>query len=159
MIVADRIGVMNAGKLAQVAPPAEIYERPGSRWVADFLGEVTLIEGKLAPGGTLIDSALGRLKVTADPALRTEGRVWLAIRPEKLRIGTERPDGEVNALAGTVYEIGYRGDMSLYKVRLADRSLMKVVLANTTLGGRAPFDVNDLVWLSWPAEAGVVLTQ
>jgi len=159
MIVADRIAVMNAGRLAQVAPPAEIYERPNSRWVADFLGDVTLIEGKLAPGATLIDSALGQLKVAADPAHAPGARVWLALRPEKLRIGSERPAGEVNALAGTVSEIGYRGDMSLYKVRLADRSLMKVMLANTMLGGRAPYDVNDLVWLSWPAEAGVVLTR
>jgi putrescine transport system ATP-binding protein len=159
MIVADRIAVMNAGRLAQVARPAEIYERPNSRWVADFLGEVTLIEGRLAPGGTLIDSSLGQLKVAADPAVTPESGVWLALRPEKLRIDTERPAGEVNALAGTVFEIGYRGDISLYKVRLADRSLMKVVLANTTLGGRAPFDVNDLVWLSWPAEAGVVLSR
>jgi putrescine transport system ATP-binding protein len=159
MIVADRIAVMNAGRLAQVAPPAEIYERPNSRWVADFLGDVTLIEGKLAPGGTLIDSALGQLKVAFDPGLAPGARVWLVLRPEKLRIGSERPAGDVNALAGTVSEIAYRGGMSLYKVRLADRSLMKVVLANTTPGGRAPFDVDDLVWLSWPAEATVVLTR
>jgi len=159
MIVADRIAVMNQGRLAQVAPPAEIYERPHSRWVADFLGEVTLIEARLGPGGTVVDSALGNLRVAADPALKPGAKVWLALRPEKLRIGSDRPAGEVNALAGTVYEIGYRGDMSLYKVRLADRSLMKVVLANTSLSGRAPFDVDDLVWLSWPAEAGVVLTQ
>ncbi len=159
MIVADRIAVMNAGRLAQVAPPAEIYERPNSRWVADFLGDVTLIEGKLAPGGTLIETALGQLKVAVEPAPAPGTRAWLALRPEKLRIDTERPAGDVNALAGTVFEIGYRGDMSLYKVRLADRSLMKVVLANTMLGGRAPFDVNDLDWLSWPAEAGMVLSQ
>jgi putrescine transport system ATP-binding protein len=159
MIVADRIAVMNAGRLAQVAPPAEIYERPNSRWVADFLGDVTLIEGKLAPGGTLIDSALGQLKVAFDPGLAPGARVWLVLRPEKLRIGSERPAGDVNALAGTVSEIAYRGGMSLYKIRLADRSLMKVVLANTTPGGRAPFDVDDLVWLSWPAEATVVLTR
>jgi len=159
MIVADRIAVMNAGRLAQVASPAEIYERPNSRWIADFLGEVTLIEGKLSPGGTLIDSALGRLKVAADPALASGVRVWLVLRPEKLRIGSERPADDVNALAGTVSEIAYRGGMSLYKVRLADRSLMKVMLTNTTRGGRTLYDVNDLVWLSWPAEAGVVLTR
>jgi putrescine transport system ATP-binding protein len=159
MIVGDRIAVMNAGRLAQVAPPADIYERPNSRWVADFLGDVTLVEGKLGPGGTLIDSALGQIRVATTTGLASGARVWLALRPEKLRIGGERPAGDVNALAGTVSEIGYRGDMSLYKVRLADRSLMKVVLANTALGGRAPFDVDDLVWLSWPAEAGVVLTR
>jgi putrescine transport system ATP-binding protein len=60
-----------------------------------------------------------------------------------------------NALAGTVFEIGYRGDVSLYKVRMADRSLIKVALANA--GGRPPFAINDLVWVSWPPDAGVVL--
>src|SRR3972149_6811511 len=67
--------------------------------------------------------------------------------------------GELNTIAGTVFEIGYRGDMSIYKVRLADRSLMKVALANTSANGQAPFGIDDLVWLSWPPEAGVVLTR
>ena len=61
--------------------------------------------------------------------------------------------------AGTVAEIGYRGDVSIYKVRLADRSLMKVALRQYRRARHAAFAVNDLVWLSWPAEAGVVLTD
>jgi putrescine transport system ATP-binding protein len=158
MIVADRIAVMNAGRLVQVDAPAEIYERPNSRWVADFLGEVTLIEGYLNEDGMLA-TRLGPLRV-AGVAAKTNQKVWLALRPEKLRISTERPsvDGG-NAAAGIVTEIGYRGDVSVYKMRLADRSLMKVALANTAACGKPAFAVKDLVWLSWPAEAGVLLTE
>jgi putrescine transport system ATP-binding protein len=153
MIVADRIAVMNEGRLAQVAAPAEIYERPNSRWIADFIGEVTLIEGRLTEEGTL-QTALGPLRV-AGGGVAGDKR-WLALRPEKLQMSAEKPaaDGR-NALSGTVAEIGYRGDTSIYKVRLADRTLMKVALANSA--GRPPFAVDDLVWVAWAPEAGVLL--
>lgn len=154
MIVADRIAVMDHGKLMQVAAPEDIYERPASCWVADFIGEVTMIEGTLSQPDTLA-SALGPLRVK-ESAAKVGDKVFLALRPEKIRLSAARPpDGALNALAGTVYEIGYRGDMSIYKVRMADRALMKVALANT--GGPPPFAVNDVVWLSWPPAAGVVL--
>jgi putrescine transport system ATP-binding protein len=161
MIVADRIAVMDHGRLMQVAPPAEIYERPNSRWVADFIGEVSMIEGRLGQsGGSVLDCGLGRLRIASDSSAKPGDTVWLALRPEKLHIGAERPaGGALNAVAGTVFEIGYRGDMSIYKVRLADRSLMKVTLANTSARDKAQFSVDDLVWLSWPPEAGVVLTR
>jgi putrescine transport system ATP-binding protein len=159
MIVADRIAVMNHGKLVQVAAPADIYERPNSRWVADFIGEVTLIEGRLGEGGALT-TALGELRVAAAAAkagdTKPDDTIWLALRPEKLRMNAEKPTADArNAVSGTVAEIGYRGDVSIYQVRLADRSLMKVALANSD--GRPPFAVDDLVWVSWPQQAGVVL--
>jgi putrescine transport system ATP-binding protein len=153
MIVADRIALMNEGRLIQVGPPADIYERPQSRWVADFVGQVTLIEGRLEQGG-MLTTALGQVQ-TAD-ASGAGGKVWLALRPEKLAMSAQRPTPDYrNALAGTVFEIGYRGDVSLYKVRMADRSLIKVALANA--GRRPPFAINDLVWVSWPPDAGVML--
>jgi putrescine transport system ATP-binding protein len=156
MIVADRIAVMNRGRLAQVAEPAEIYERPNSRWVADFLGEVTLIEGYWNEDGTLA-TRLGPLRVGVGAAKKND-KLWLALRPEKLRMSAERPAAEgLNVAAGIVFEVGYRGDVSLYKVQLADRSLMKVALANTSARGKAQFAVKDAVWLSWPHDAGVLL--
>jgi putrescine transport system ATP-binding protein len=155
MIVSDRIAVMDRGRLAQVAPPADIYERPNSRWVADFLGEVTLIEGRRDDDGTLA-TGLGPLRIPAGG--KTGATLWLALRPEKLRMSAAKPAaGGGNAVAGTVFEIGYRGDVSLYKLRLADRSLMKVALANS--GGRPPFAVDDRVWVSWTPEAGVLLEE
>ena len=157
MIVADRIAVMNQGRLMQVATPAEIYERPNSRWVADFIGEVTIVEGRAAAPGT-IDSAVGSLSVAGRDA-GTGDAVWLALRPEKITIGTQKPKSGVNAVAGTIFEIGYRGEMSAYKVRLADGSLMKVSIANVDARGRTPFAEGDSVWLSWPPDAGIVLTS
>jgi len=157
MIVADRIAVMDRGRLMQVAKPADIYERPNSRWVADFIGEVTLIEGRTA-GPAVIDTPLGPLHV-ADGEAASGATVWLALRPEKIAMTAARPPDAVNAVPGTVSEIGYRGDTSLYKVRLADRSLMKVLRANGGPRGAPAFAVDDLVWLSWPAQASVVLAR
>ena len=104
-----------------------------------------------------MQTMIGQLRV-ADTGAALGETVWLALRPEKVRIGGERPAGEVNAVAGTLHETGYRGDMSLYKVRLADRSLMKIAVANTGQGQRR-FAAGELVWLSWPADAGVVLRR
>ena len=157
MIVADRIAVMDRGRLMQVAPPAEIYERPNCRWVADFIGEVTLIEGRMVAVDA-IGTALGQLRVADAGATKTGEAAWLALRPEKIGMSAARPDGDLNAVAGTVFEIGYRGDMSIYKIRLADRSHMKVALANKSPRDTARFMVDDLVWLSWRPDAGVVLT-
>src|SRR5262249_42530737 len=119
MIVADRIAVMNQGRLIQVAGPAAIYERPNSRWVAEFIGEATMIAGRMSAGGG-IETALGQLRVTDSGAAAAGDAVSLALRPEKIAISAQRPASVANAVAGTVSEIGYRGGMSVYKVRLAD---------------------------------------
>ena len=74
-------------------------------------------------------------------------------------MAAERPKGDFNAVSGTVCEIGYRGDVSIYKILLSDRSVMKVAFTNVSARSGAPFSLNDLVWLSWPPEAGVVLTE
>lgn len=158
MVVADRIAVMDRGRLMQVARPVEIYERPNSRWVADFIGEVTIIEGRRSTNGT-IDSALGQLRVGDTDTTKAGTSVWLALRPEKISMSAERPAGELNAVAGTVSEIAYRGDISIYKIRLADRSLMKIARANVMNRGEAAYAAGDTVWASWPQEAGVVLTR
>jgi putrescine transport system ATP-binding protein len=156
MTVADRIAVMDRGRLAQVGPPAQVYERPASRWVADFIGEVTLIEGRFSAPG-IMQTLIGQVRV-ADAGVPLGETVWLGLRPEKVSIGGGKPAGDVNAVAGTLHEAGYRGDMSIYKVRLGDRSLMKVAVANTGTHQR-DFSPGDVVWLSWPADAGMVLTQ
>jgi putrescine transport system ATP-binding protein len=155
MTLADRIAVMNAGKLAQVGDPVEIYEKPNSRWVADFIGDVSLIEGRVGEGGTL-DTPVGKLKVS-HPGASPGATVWLALRPEKIGLSRERPAGAANAVSGGIAEIGYRGDRSLYNVRLADGTLLRAALPNT--GPRVDVSIGDAVWLFWGPHAGVVLTQ
>jgi putrescine transport system ATP-binding protein len=164
MTVADRIGVMDRGRLMQVATPAEVYEQPNSRWVADFIGDVNLIEGSIVAAGTeatmIASEAAGNVRAAAAPDARSGAAVCIALRPEKLRITRDRPvDSAVNCVSGTVLDIGYLGDLSIYKVRLDSGFVMKAVAANVTRLVERPIDWRNRVWLSWAPEAGVVLTR
>jgi putrescine transport system ATP-binding protein len=169
MTVAHRIAVMDRGEIVQVATPAEIYEQPKSRWVAAFIGDVNLIEGGVVEtnaAGAVIEDGGGRRYRVADAAGASVGaRVAIALRPEKLRIaGTlaaaamAAVDGE-NAVRGRVWDIGYLGDVSIYKVRLADGTQMKASVANVTRFVERPIGWDDEVVLSWPPSAAVLLTR
>jgi putrescine transport system ATP-binding protein len=164
MTVADRIGVMNHGQLIQVATPPEMYELPNSRWVADFIGDVNLIEGRVVEAGesgTVIASAMaGRLRGLACAVAKPGDTVWVALRPEKVRIARDPPaKPEENCVAGTVDNIGYLGDLSIYKVRLDNGFVMKAAVANVTRLVERSIGWDDRVWLSWAPEAATVLTQ
>jgi len=161
MIVADRIGVMNQGRLMQVAPSAEIYEQPNSRWVADFVGDINLFEGRLSDDGMSVEgSTTGRLRVTATIEAAPGALVWIAVRPEKLRLTPEPPSDEIeNVVPGTVIDIGYLGDLSIYKLRIADGSNLKAAVVNTGRRPERAIGCNDRVWVSFPPEAAIVLTR
>ncbi len=164
MTVADRIGVMDQGRLIQVATPPEIYEQPNSRWVADFIGDVNLIEGRVVETGagtsTIMSQNAGELRAAAATAVRPGDTVWVAVRPEKVRIAHAPPAGaRANCVAGQVWDIGYLGDVSIYKVRLDNGHVMKAAAANMTRLIERPFGWNERVWLSWAPDAGVVLAR
>ena len=161
MTVADRIAVMNHGKLAQVGAPVEIYERPNSRWVAGFVGDVNLIEGRATavyPSFVMVEREGMRLRVAHAPV--EPGPIAVALRPEKIRVSYSVPDGAFeNGAAGTVTDIGYLGTVSLYKVRLDDGLVLKAAVMNEQREAARTIHVNDRVWLSWTPEAGVLLTE
>jgi putrescine transport system ATP-binding protein len=166
MSVADRIGVMNQGRLAQVATPSEIYEQPNSRWVADFIGDVNLIEGRVVSCGSgrieieIECDAGGRIAVSsfADVALGTA--VCVALRPEKMTIEAQQPKTvKENCFAGQVVDVGYLGGLSIYRVRLDSGTDIKVTAANRSRPLERMIGAGDQAWLSWPAEAGLVLQQ
>jgi putrescine transport system ATP-binding protein len=165
MTMADRIAAMDLGRLAQVAPPAEIYEQPASRYVAGFVGDVNLIEAKVAATTanetTLICGALPfPIRVGQKVTARAGETVWLALRPEKMRISLEAPaDGSANCATGVVFDIAYLGDFSVYHVRLADGTLLKAAQPNLTRLIERPIGWDDKVFLSWMPDAGVVLTR
>ena len=121
MTVADRIAVMDRGRLMQVAPPAAIYEQPNSRWVADFIGDINVFEGRLGADRLQCrGDARGRLRVASQSGRRARRDVCVAVRPEKVRIIREpQLPGADNCVAGTIVDIGYLGDTSIYKVQLA----------------------------------------
>jgi putrescine transport system ATP-binding protein len=164
MTVADRIGVMDHGRLIQVATPTEIYERPNSRWVADFIGDVNLIEGRVADAGAsatvIASAATGPLRGFGCADAKPGDTVWVALRPEKIRIGREPPPstGE-NCAVGRVENIAYLGDLSVYKVRLDTGLVLKATVANVTRLVERPIDWDDRVWLTWAPDAAMVLTR
>ena len=163
MTVADRIAVMNLGRLMQVATPPELYEQPNSRWVADFVGDVNLIEGRVVEAGstaTVIESAtVGRMRAGAAQGAKPGDMVSIALRPEKVRLLRAKPDTTENCASGAVRDIAYLGDLSVYKVALDNGFVMQAATANLTRLIERPISWEDHVWLAWDASAGIVLTQ
>jgi putrescine transport system ATP-binding protein len=165
MTVADRIAVMDRGRLMQVAPPAEIYEQPNSRWVADFIGDINLFEGRVgAAAGTIDGTALGRLRVRGKIGAEANATVWVAVRPEKIRLvpcarePAQRADAE-NSVLATVIDIGYLGDLSVYKLRTEAGVPLQAAIANIGPPTARGIGWNDKVWLSFAPEAAIVLTR
>jgi putrescine transport system ATP-binding protein len=159
MTVADRIAVMDRGRLVQVAPPAEIYERPRSRWVADFIGDINLFQGRLGDDRLSVEGTpAGNLRAASKPDADPGAVVWFAVRPEKVRISREAPVPEVaNCTSATVVDIGFLGGMSIYKLRIRDGSTVRAAFANAG-GVERPIGLDEQVWLSFPPEAATVLS-
>jgi len=162
MTVASRVAVMDEGRLIQVATPDRIYESPANVYVADFIGDVNIIEGRATPGEDdtyAIDWAEGEVPLQATSATRFDkGQTcYLAIRPEKVTISTDRPEGAVNAVQGKVLDIAYLGNLSTYHVELPSGMVIKAQTANTRRISRRSFTWEDPVWLSWTVTGGVLL--
>ena len=164
MTVADRIAVMDKGEIVQVAAPSEIYERPKSRWVAGFIGDVNLIEGGVVEAngaGAVIEDGGGRRFRGRRGRRRrggSEGRDRAAAgEAAHRRRGVRR--GRCQCVRGRVVDIGYLGDKSVYKVGLADGTQMKASVANVTRIVERPISWDDEVLLSWSPSAAVLLTR
>src|SRR5215213_9808718 len=164
MTLASRIGVMNQGAIAQVGTPHEIYEFPATRYVADFIGNVNLFEGRIVedePDHVVIDSAeLGApIYIGHGVSAAPDALVWTAVRPEKMQLTRERPESRFNAVAGVIKEIAYVGDMSIYLVQIATGKTVRVTQPNIFRQAEDCFTWEDSVWLSWHESSAVVVTQ
>jgi putrescine transport system ATP-binding protein len=157
---------MNHGKIVQVGTPAEIYEQPNSKYVADFIGNINLLEGKItdtAAGTVRLESTGTGATVVVAQDLQS-GAVgdiaWFAVRPEKIGVSLSPPaDTAANAVEGQVWDIGYLGDISVYHVRLASGATIKATVTNATRLVERPITWEDKVWLTWSRDSGVVLTS
>ncbi len=162
MTVASRVAVMDNGRMIQVDTPDKIYEMPNSVYVADFIGDVNIIEGAVAAQNgdkAAIAWAEGQPPINATPAssLSVGTKVHFAIRPEKVAIASEKPEGRANVIAGKVHDIAYLGNISTYKVELAGGQMIKAQVANERRLSRRNITWEDDVWLSFTDTAGVVL--
>ena len=163
MALATRIAVMDCGRVVQVGTPAEIYEFPQSRFVADFVGTTNLFEGQVgdrAAGLTRVSCAETGCDLLVDAGGRFAPgqRVWVALRPEKIRL-SKQPSAApgVNQLKGMVWELGYLGNRSTYQIKTTTGKLVTVFAQNERRTAEWSIDWSDEVYVSWPADAAVLL--
>lgn len=159
MTMASRIGVMNAGKLAQVATPRELYEAPRSRWIAEFVGDINLFEAesRLRDGHRLVIGTrdAGAL-VVAEPRQPVGERFSVAIRPEKVKLSRRGPVSEaghetaINRLDGVIADICYLGGSTTYKVKLDSGGMVQASVANSARLDVDAYSLNQQIvaWFS-----------
>jgi spermidine/putrescine ABC transporter ATP-binding subunit len=158
--MADRIAVMNAGRVSQIASPIALYEAPASRFVADFIGKVNLIEAEVtgAKGKEVACKANGLGEILVPSTQPAKGKVTLAVRPEKLTLGaTEPKKAGLIKLSGTVRDVSYYGDTSHVIVTAAGIELSVNVQNDARRSSIITRGQN--VWVSWAPDDTLILTE
>jgi putrescine transport system ATP-binding protein len=166
MTMATRLAVMHHGYLAQVGTPAEVYEYPQTRLVAEFLGTANVFEGivtKAGATGALVESTEfdAVFESDTDPPKPVGARVFVAVRPEKMRV-RKAAEGEragTNRLVGAVRDIAYYGDFFMFVVDLPDGRSVRVSQPNLARVTELPITWGDRVAVDWPPLATVVLPE
>jgi putrescine transport system ATP-binding protein len=169
MTVADRIGVMDQGRLEQVARPRELYEAPNSRWIAEFVGDVNMFEGQLVPGeaGRLAVATrdAGTIMVAEPRQPVTKAIVSVAIRPEKVKLSRRGPVSDaintvaINRLEGVVTDVSYLGGLTTYKVKLDTGAVLRSSMANTARLDLDAYTMSQRVIAWFTPDDCVVLEQ
>ena len=166
MTMADRIAVMDHGRIVQVATPGEIYEQPKTRFIAEFVGDVNILEGHVQGQ----ENGLWRVKTSSaqvpltiddpDEVLHSGQAVAIAVRPEKMVIQRDPPGpGAINVLTGEVWDIGYLGDWTVYRVKLATGEILRVTRANASRFVENPIDWDEQVYVTFAPDAAVILAE
>jgi putrescine transport system ATP-binding protein len=163
MTLASRIAVMAEGRIAQVGTPGEVYEYPANRYVASFVGNINLIEGRVASAnaGRLslrCDALNADLTVLSEEEIASGAAVSVAVRPEKITISRNAPNGEDrNVVKGVVHDLGYFGDQSLYRVWLQSGAVLQVSAQNLRRSAKLTVEWDDEVYLSWEVSSTILL--
>ncbi len=165
--MASRIAVMNKGDIAQLAEPADLYEHPANRFVADFIVSVNIFEGKLTvdePEQAMVDCPeLWCVFLNLGVTGAHETTVWVAIRPEKITMlpagrakAKDSPAG-TNIAQGQIKGMSYLGDVTIYDIRLDSGRSIRVSRPNLSRWDQEDFSSDDKVSLHWHPSSPVVL--
>jgi putrescine transport system ATP-binding protein len=162
MALSTRIAVMDRGRVIQVGTPAEVYEFPANRFVANFVGSMNLFEStitSLQPGriGVYCEALSAQLVVDDAGRFSIGQRVCLAVRPEKVLL-SKRPSG-TNCLKGEVWELGYLGNQSVYRIKTQSGAVLMVTAQNRRRTAEWGIDWSDEVYASFEADACILLTE
>ena len=163
MTLSSRIAVMEKGCFLQVGEPKEIYEYPTSRFVADFIGTINMFEGTVTQLGDetiIVNSAEAgtNLHALGDHGVEVGQHVCIAVRPEKIFISRDEPENADDIkVRGVVDDLGYFGNLSLYRVRLSSGKVIQVSSQNRQRSAKRFVEWEDEIWVSWRPRSAVVL--
>jgi putrescine transport system ATP-binding protein len=163
MTMSTRIGVMDAGRIVQVSTPSDLYEYPASRFVAEFIGAVNMINGTAIAQEedrvTVRCHELGGDVIARYPQPLPVGtEVGIAIRPEKIDVAESEPSGQDNVMKGKVVEIAYLGDVSIYHVQTEAGPILRVQETHAARTADPHYNWGDTLYLVWKASDAIVLT-
>jgi putrescine transport system ATP-binding protein len=165
MALSSRIAVMDRGRIIQVGTPNEIYEYPKSRFIAEFIGTMNMFAGVVesCEDGLLrvrCEDTGGVIAGRHDTVLADGTRAWCAVRPEKILISPDAPDPTGRTvLRGVVFDLGYFGNLSLYKVKLPSGRIVQVSAQNRRRSAERTLEWDDEVYLSWDDASVAILTE
>ncbi len=163
MILSSRIAVMEQGKFEQIGTPKEVYEYPCNRFVADFVGTINMFEGivrEITDGRIAVESedAGATLSALSDHPPEKGARVCIAVRPEKIYISQNEPNNsEDTRLPGVLEDYGYFGNLSLYRIKLANGKIVQVSAQNRRRTVERQLEWDDKVFISWQPRSAIVL--
>jgi spermidine/putrescine transport system ATP-binding protein len=162
LALSHRIAVMRQGRVAQVDEPSKLYGFPNSRFVADFIGHINMLEARVveaAHGHTRLSiHGLGEIIASPHPGAVAGGKGTFAIRPEQVRLGTDGDISELkNHFPGTVHNLLYQGDVTVFRVLLENGLLLEALLPNSAPGRAVLHEAGDKVLVGWRHDAGVFL--
>jgi putrescine transport system ATP-binding protein len=156
MTLATRIGVMNHGEIVQIGTPRQIYEFPATRFVADFIGSVNLFDVRLSDGQLHCAELPAPLRVDQSIEAAPDAALWVALRPEKITLSREPPTQRHNWARGSVREVAYLGDLSVFLVRLESGREVRASLTNSSRESGEQFGRDAPVYLSWDSSSAIV---
>lgn len=165
MTLSTRIAVMNRGRFEQVGTPGEVYEYPANRFIADFVGTINTFEAKVVDfdsGHATLQSEQTQVDLVAECEKTPEtGKPhWVAVRPEKIFIDKEPPTGDGRTvLKGVVLDLGYFGNLSLYKVQLPSGLVLLVSAPNRRRSAIRTLEWDDEVYVSWNISSAILLSE
>ncbi len=158
LVMADRIALMKDGKVAQLGSPHELYERPNSRFVADFIGTMNFFDGKISGQNITLTNGIELTGCNQD----IDENVLhgsMAVRPERIHLHREKPKDVDNSIQGTIVDMAYHGqDMNIHIETSANmpRTLVKI---SPGVAEAQNLKIDEKIWCSWTAQNGRLLAH
>ena len=158
LVMADRIALMKDGKIAQLGSPHELYERPNSRFVADFIGTMHFFAGTIQDKNITLHNGIQLTGCNQDLA-KDVSKGSMAVRPERISLHREQPTQVDNTLQGTIVDMAYHGqDMNIHVEtdKNSPRILVKISPGEAEAQG---LKIDEKIWCAWAAKNARLLAN